>query len=87
MTKEIYNLGNYGEIKLNLQNLLNDRGINRNTLATYAQVSPNMVSRYCKNNIIRVDLDILARFCKILECDITDILIYETSAETEGNEE
>ena len=87
MTNEIYVLKNYGKIKICLKEPLSNKNFSRNQLATYAQVSPDLVSRYYKNNVTRVDLDILARFCKILECDITDILIYETDVETGSNEE
>lgn len=81
MVKEIYNLNNYGKIKLDLMRILNAKNIKRNALATFAQVSPNMVNRYCNNEVTRVDLDILARFCDILDCDISDILIYERDKE------
>lgn len=77
MTQEIYILQDYGKIIINLKQPLHNKKLNRNQLATYAQVSPDLVSRYYNNKVTRVDLDILARFCKILECDISDILIYE----------
>ena len=32
---------------------------------------------YMKNEVQRVDLDILARLCHALECDVTDLLEYK----------
>ena len=34
------------------------------------------LNNYCKNNIARVDLDVLARICSVLNCSIDELLEY-----------
>ena len=37
----------------------------------------DLVNRYYNNKVIRIDLDIIARMCFALDCNITDILKYK----------
>ena len=39
-------------------------------------INYDLVNRYYNNRVIRVDIDIIARMCYVLDCDITDILKY-----------
>lgn len=39
-------------------------------------VNYDLVNRYYNNRVIRVDIDIIARMCYVLDCDINDILKY-----------
>lgn len=39
---------------------------------------------YSKNNIKRPDLDVLARICHALHCDLTDIIRYVHPSQTNG---
>lgn len=34
------------------------------------------INNYCKNNVARVDLDVLARICSVLHCSIGELLEY-----------
>ncbi len=34
------------------------------------------LNNYCKNNVTRLDTDVLARLCAVLECGIGDLLEY-----------
>lgn len=86
MINDKYVLKDYGHIEIKLKELLQNRKIKKSKFASYAQVTPDLISRYCSGNVVRVDIDLLARFCDILECDITDLLIYK-KPKKEGNEE
>lgn len=41
------------------------------------------LNNYCKNEVARVDLDVLARMCTVLECDIGDLLEFVPPEKTE----
>ncbi len=55
-----------------LWKLLIDKQMNKGDLRKAAQMSPNSLAKLGKNET--VSLDILMRICKVLECDIGDIM-------------
>lgn len=73
----IYILKDYGKIEIVLKDLLEKKGISRNKLCTMIAVNYDLVNRYYNNKVIRVDIDIIARMCFALKCDISDILKYK----------
>lgn len=76
MNNNVYILKNYGKIKIDLKNILDSRNISRNKLCTMIATNYDLVNRYYNNKVIRIDLDIIARMCYALDCDISDILKY-----------
>lgn len=70
----------YGHIRVKLAELLQEKGITRNKLSTLIGVNYDVINRYYKaNNITMVDIDLFARICYVLKCDITDLLEYVSS--------
>lgn len=66
---------------MKLAELLNDRGITRNRLRTLTGVKYDVIDRYYKGEgVERVDLDVLAKLCYVLDCEISDLLEYEQPA-------
>lgn len=55
-----------------LWKLLIDHKMNKSDLGKAAKMSPNTVAKLGKNE--SVSLDILVRICKVLDCDIGDIV-------------
>ena len=64
----------YGMIKINLAKLIEDRGISKNKLSQRAEMQRTQLNHYCNNTITRLDIDVLARLCTVLECEIGDLL-------------
>ena len=64
----------YGAIKINLARLIEDRGISKNKLSQRAEMQRTQLNRYCNNSIARLDIDVLARLCTVLECEIGELL-------------
>ena len=64
----------YGTIKINLKELLEKRGLSKNKLSQRAEMQRTQINNYCNNRITRLDTDVLARICTVLECDISDLL-------------
>ena len=66
---------------MKLAELLKDRGITRNRLRTLTGVKYDVIDRYYKGEgVERVDLDVLAKLCYVLDCEISDLLEYEQPA-------
>lgn len=41
------------------------------------EINYDLVNRYYNNKVVRIDLDIIARMCYVLDCDINDLIKYE----------
>ena len=77
MDTNSYTLKNYGKVEIVLKNLLDKKGISRNKLSSMIAANYNLVNRYYNNKVIRIDLDIIARMCYALNCEVNDILKYK----------
>ena len=68
----------YGHIKVKLAELLDKRKITRNKLSRLTGVKYDVIDRYYKaENITMVDIDLFAKICCVLNCEINDLLEYE----------
>ena len=76
MDNSIYTLKDYGKLEITLKEVLDKKNISRNKLCTMIAVNYDLVNRYYNNRVIRIDIDIIARMCFALECDVSDILKY-----------
>ena len=74
--RSIVNLSSYGKITIHLKEMLEERGITRYRLAKLADTRFEVVEKWCSGSVERIDSDVLARFCYILNCEITDIIKY-----------
>lgn len=67
-------MNEYGTIRNHLAELIDAKGISRTKLAQRAEMQPTQLNRYYKNQVTRLDTDVLARLCTVLECQIGDLL-------------
>ena len=74
--RSIVNLNSYGSISIHLKEIIEARGITRYRLAKLADTRFEVVEKWCSGTVERIDTDVLARFCYILNCEITDIIKY-----------
>ena len=59
-----------------MKEIIEERGITRYRLAKLADTRFEVVEKWCSGTVERIDSDVLARFCYILDCEITDIIKY-----------
>ena len=64
----------YGTIKIKLTEQLEVCGISKNKLSQRAEMQRTQINNYCNNRITRLDTDVLARLCMVLNCEISDLL-------------
>lgn len=74
--RSVVNLNSYGNISIHLKELIEEKGITRYRLAKLADTRFEVVEKWCSGTVERIDSDVLARFCYILNCEITDIIKY-----------
>ena len=67
-------MNEYGKINIRLNELIKKAGISKNKLCHKAEMQRTQLNNYCKNNITRLDTDVLARLCTVLNCKIEDLL-------------
>ena len=66
----------HGTIVIHVKELLEQKGISKNKLSKRAEMERTQINHYCNNTITRLDTDVLARLCAVLECGIGDLLEY-----------
>ena len=64
----------YGSIKIKLKEILEEKGLSKNKLSHRAEMQRTQINNYCNNKITRLDTDVLARLCTVLECELSDLI-------------
>jgi len=67
----------YGKIQFYFKEVMDRRNINRNQLASRAGIRFEVANRYYNGRIERMDMDILARICFVLDCDVADVMQFQ----------
>ena len=67
-------MSEYGTIRIKLDELIKKAGISKNKLSHRAEMQRSQINHYCNNDITRLDIDVLARICTVLDCQISDLL-------------
>lgn len=66
----------YGHIELRLKDMMDAKGISRNQLAKRIDARFEVVNKWYKGEVEKMDLDILARICYALDCTTEELLSY-----------
>jgi len=78
MENGIFNLKDYGNIVITLKEVMEQKEMTRNKLANLTGLVYNTINRYYQPTpITSVDLDVLAKICYVLDCEVKDVLRYE----------
>ena len=73
----IVELKNYGKVEIKLKTIMDKKNISIYQLSQLASLKHSTVKNYYNNMpITRVDLDVISKFCYVLNCKIEDILEY-----------
>ncbi len=67
----------YGKITIKLKELMDEHNITRNQLANMINSRFEVINKWYNNEVEKLDLDVLARICYVLNCKVEDIIKYE----------
>lgn len=84
MENELYSINDYGYIEIDIKSHMNKQKISRNELARKIGTRFEVVNKWYSGHVNRIDADVLARICYVLNCSPSDIVIYQkkTDADT-----
>lgn len=74
--KPVSTIQNYGEIKIKLRELMEEKGLTRYQLSRLTNTRFEVINKWYSGNVERIDSDVLARLCFSLGCRVEDIIEY-----------
>lgn len=74
MKKEIFTLNHYGYIEIDLKKYMDQKQITRNALARAVNTRFEVIDKWYNGHVEKIDADILARICFVLDCEPGDII-------------
>lgn len=83
MMESLIKIQDYGTVTLHLKEVLDQKKIARGTLATAIGSRFEVIDRWYNGNVTELDLDVLARICCALQCQVSDILVYDPDCKKE----
>lgn len=75
--KSVITMNDYGNIEICLKEVMEAKNIKRNQLARASNTRFEVINKWYNNQVEKMDLDVLARFCYILDCQPSDIIKYK----------
>lgn len=72
-----------GRIHIRLNELLAEKGLSKNKFAQRAEMQRTQLNKYMNDEVSLLSVDVLERICSVLECDISDLLVFRTDSEEE----
>ena len=81
MQNVVFSMKEYGHIETHLKELMEERGVTRNALARATNTRFEVINKWYQGHVEKIDADVLARICYILDCNPGDIILYKVSDE------
>lgn len=81
MQDVVFSMKEYGHIEIHLKELMEERGVTRNALARATNTRFEVINKWYQGHVEKIDADVLARICYILDCNPGDIILYKVSDE------
>ena len=75
--KSLLYIKEYGKIELKLKEQLAQRQMTRGELARAINARFEVVNKWYSGQVERLDTDILARMCFVLQCEVQDLIEYK----------
>lgn len=65
-----------GHIEIHLEELIHQANMSKLQFSYKADITPSQLTAYCRNQRKKLDIDILARMCNVLNCKLDDLMEY-----------
>ncbi len=65
-----------GKVVLKIEDIRLKTGISKNKLAQRAEMERTQLNKYLNNEVQLINLNVLARLCDTLNCQVSDIIEY-----------
>lgn len=78
MNNGVYTVKEYGHIEIKIKPIMDKKNITRNALARAINTRFEVIDKWYNGHVEKIDADVLARICYVLECTPADIIIYKT---------
>ena len=75
-SKSVITINDYGKITVQIKEIMDSKGITRNFLAKASNTRFEVINKWYNGQVEKMDLDILARICYVLDCSPADIIKY-----------
>lgn len=76
MKNELFTFNDYGQIEITLREIMDTKKITRNALARAINTRFEVIDKWYNGHVEKIDADILARICYVLNCTPSDIIHY-----------
>ena len=73
----------YGNLTMNIEKLLQERGISKNTLCKTLDIPRSNLNRYCRNEFERIDATFLCKLLYFFQCSLEDLMTYDGNSYTD----
>ena len=74
--KSVFLIKDYGKINIKLKKYLDENNIKRGNLSNSINAHFKVINKWYNNDVEKMDLDVLARICYVLNCRVEDIIEY-----------
>ena len=71
----------YGHVEIHLKEHMDKQQITRNALARAVNTRFEVIDKWYNGHVEKIDADVLARICYVLNCTPADIIHYVTEKE------
>ena len=75
-SRSVITINDYGKITVHIKEIMDSKGITRNYLAKATNTRFEVINKWYNGQVEKMDLDILARICYVLDCSPADIIKY-----------
>ena len=76
MQNIMYIIPQYGHIEIHLKEIMEKQNLTRNAVARAIDTRFEVVNKWYNGSVEKIDADILARLCYVLDCDAGDLIKY-----------
>lgn len=82
MNKTLFTMNHYGSVTINIKQYMDEKKITRNALARAINTRFEVIDKWYNGHVEKIDADVLARICYVLDCTPGDIIVYSPDSQS-----